>query len=250
MNTMMKMTQNINRFSSEELTVAVKEKALSLGAHLVGIAPMKRMENAPPDLHPKRLLPEAQSLISMAYRINRGVQQLHLRGSSPMSFSRFAGLEPKVRLDEMALDLANFLEDLDYISLLIPANQYYSQEKGMGEISHKHVAMAAGIGRLGRGGGVGNTPVWRRRPADHHPDNSSSLARCHDGRRSVRWLSAALHLDLPCAGYPQGPQSGDCHGREGVPLRVALLSTLSVGVRRDGNGRPLLCPFRPADAQT
>jgi ferredoxin len=152
MNTMMKMTQNVNRFSSEELTVAVKEKALSLGAHLVGIAPMKRMENAPPDLHPKRLLPEAQSLISMAYRINRGVQQLHLRGSSPMSFSRFAGLEPKVRLDEMALDLANFLEDLDYISLPIPANQYFSQEKGVGEISHKHVAMAAGIGRLGRGG--------------------------------------------------------------------------------------------------
>ena len=113
---------------------------------------MKRLENAPPDLHPNRLLPEAQSLISLAYRINRGVQQLHLRGMSPMPFSRFAGLEPKVRLDEMALDLANFLEDLDFISLPIPANQYFSEEKGIGEISHKHVAMAAGIGRLGRGG--------------------------------------------------------------------------------------------------
>ena len=145
-------TEKIDRRSPKELTQAVKEKALSLGAHLVGVAPMERMENAPPDLHPKRLLPEAKSLISMAFRINRGVQQLHLRGPSPMPFSRFAGLEPKVRLDEMALDLANFLEDLDYLSLPVPANQYYYPEKGIGEISHRHAAMAAGLGRLGRGG--------------------------------------------------------------------------------------------------
>jgi epoxyqueuosine reductase len=142
----------IDRHSPEDLTRAVKEKAISLGAHLVGVAPMERMENAPPNLHPKRLLPEAKSLVSMAFRINRGVQQLHLRGPSPMPFSRFAGLEPKVRLDEMALDLANFLEDLDFVSLPIPANQYYYQDKGLGEISHKHVAMAAGLGQLGRGG--------------------------------------------------------------------------------------------------
>ncbi len=140
------------RSSDEKLMWAVKEKGLSLGAHLVGIAPMERMDAAPPELHPRRLLPEANSLISMAYRINRGVQQLHLRGISPMPFSRFAGLEPKVRLDEMALDLANFLEDLGYISLPVPSNQYYNQEYGVGEISHKHVAMAAGLGRLGRGG--------------------------------------------------------------------------------------------------
>lgn len=138
--------------SQEDLTQVVKEKALSLGAHLVGIAPMERMASAPPELHPKRLLPEAKSIVSMAYRINRGVQQLHLRGVSPMPFSRFAGLEPKARLDDMALDLANFLEDMGYISLPIPANQYYYREKGLAEISHRHVAMAAGLGRLGRGG--------------------------------------------------------------------------------------------------
>jgi len=147
-----KKTKKAARSSREDLTKAVKEKAISLGANLVGITPMERMENAPQDLHPKRLLPEAVSIISMAYRINRGVQQLHLRGVSPMPFSRFAGLEPKARLDDMALDLANYLEDMGYISLPIPANQYYRQDKGYGEISHRHVAMAAGLGRLGRGG--------------------------------------------------------------------------------------------------
>ena len=140
------------RPSQDVLTRQVKEKASALGAHLVGIAPIERMEGAPPELHPRRLLPEARSLVSMAYRINRGVQQLHLRGTTPMPFSRFAGLEPKERLDDMGLDLANFLEDMGYISLPVPANQYYFQEKGIGEVSHRHVAMAAGLGRLGRGG--------------------------------------------------------------------------------------------------
>ena len=136
----------------DRLTRAVKAKAKALGAHLVGIAPVDRMDGAPPDLHPKRLLPETQSLISLAFRIARGVQQVHLRGVTPMPFSRFAGLAPRERLDDMALDLANFLEDEGYVSLPVPANAYYFQEKGIGEISHRHVAMAAGLGRLGRGG--------------------------------------------------------------------------------------------------
>ena len=144
--------RGIDRSSPEALTQAVKEMAHALGAHLVGITSLDRLEGAPPDLHPRRLLPEAQSIIALAYRINRGVQRLHLRGTTPMPFSLFAGLEPRVRLDEMALDLANFLEDLDYIGLPIPANLYYFQETGFGELSHRHVAMAAGLGRLGRGG--------------------------------------------------------------------------------------------------
>ena len=79
-----KTVKKATRPSPAKLAQAVKEKAFSLGAHLVGIAPISRMKNAPPDLNPKRLLPEVKSLISMAYRINRGVQQVHLRGVSPM----------------------------------------------------------------------------------------------------------------------------------------------------------------------
>ena len=46
-------TNTTGRPSSVQLTRMVKEKALSLGAHLVGIAPIERMDGAPPDLHPK-----------------------------------------------------------------------------------------------------------------------------------------------------------------------------------------------------
>ena len=93
--TLVKTTKKTARSSKEDLTQAVKEKALSMGANLLGIAPMERMEGAPPELHHQRLLPETKSIVSMAYRINNAVQKLHLRGVSPMPFSRSAGLEPK-----------------------------------------------------------------------------------------------------------------------------------------------------------
>ena len=82
-----KTIKKAGRSSQEDLTHAVKEKALSLGANLVGIAPMERMKGAPPDLHPRRLLPEAKSIVSMAYRINRAVQKLHLRNQPHALFT-------------------------------------------------------------------------------------------------------------------------------------------------------------------
>ena len=79
----------------------------------------------------------------------------------------------------MALDLANFLEDRGYVSLPIPANQYYNIENGMGEISHRHVAMAAGIGRLGRGGFLVTPHYGRSGAADYRADNRQTQTGCH-----------------------------------------------------------------------
>jgi len=180
----------VPRLSEDRLTHAVKEKARALGAHLVGIAPVDRLDGAPPDLHPRRLLPETQGLVSLAFRIARGVQQVHLRGISPMPFSRFAGLAPRERLDDMALDLANFLEDQGYVSLPVPANAYYFQEKGIGELSHKHVAMAAGLGRLGRGGFL-VTPEY------------GGAVQLVTVLTTAPLAPDAMRDDDPCAGCPQ-----------------------------------------------
>ena len=70
-----KTVKTSTKHSPAKLAQEVKEKALSLGAHLVGIAPISRMRNAPPELNPKRLLPDAKSLVSMAYRLNRGADE-------------------------------------------------------------------------------------------------------------------------------------------------------------------------------
>ncbi|MGI6635589.1 MAG: hypothetical protein ACOX7B_10510 [Christensenellales bacterium] len=53
----------------------VKEAALAAGADLCGIGSMDRFANAPPEMDPRRLYPNAKSIIGMAFRIPRGVQR-------------------------------------------------------------------------------------------------------------------------------------------------------------------------------
>lgn len=53
----------------------VKEVALAAGADLVGIGSMDRFESAPKELDPRRVFPEAKSVIGMAFRIPRGLQR-------------------------------------------------------------------------------------------------------------------------------------------------------------------------------
>ena len=53
----------------------VKEAALAAGADLVGIGSMDRFANAPPEMDPRYLFPEAKSVVGMVFRIPRGVQR-------------------------------------------------------------------------------------------------------------------------------------------------------------------------------
>lgn len=59
----------------------VKSRALSLGADLVGIAPVERFANQPPEAHPNSISPDARSVIVLGFRIPRGA----LRGPESMT---------------------------------------------------------------------------------------------------------------------------------------------------------------------
>ncbi len=50
----------------------IKALAKSLGADLVGIAPMDRFEGAPKQMDPRYIMPEAKSMIVMGFRVMRG----------------------------------------------------------------------------------------------------------------------------------------------------------------------------------
>ena len=53
----------------------IKRAALAAGADKCGIAPMSRFEGAPPEMDPRKLFPEAKSVIGFVFRIPRGVQR-------------------------------------------------------------------------------------------------------------------------------------------------------------------------------
>ena len=50
----------------------VKMQAKALGADLVGIAPIDRFEGAPLQMNPRQIMPEARSVIAVAFRVMRG----------------------------------------------------------------------------------------------------------------------------------------------------------------------------------
>ena len=50
----------------------VRKAARALGADAVGIAPIERYEGAPVQMDPRQIMPEARSVIAMAFRVMRG----------------------------------------------------------------------------------------------------------------------------------------------------------------------------------
>ena len=50
----------------------VKEMALKLGADMVSIGNIERWDGAPIQQDPRQIMPEARSVIAMAFRVMRG----------------------------------------------------------------------------------------------------------------------------------------------------------------------------------
>ena len=67
----------------------IKEAALAAGADKCGIGSMDRFEGAPPDMDPRRLFPEARSVIGLVY-IGAGVLVYALltrQSGTPMGYA-------------------------------------------------------------------------------------------------------------------------------------------------------------------
>jgi len=55
-----------------KLTERVREVACQAGADLVGFAPITRFDDAPPQMHPRTIYPQTQTVIAVAVRQPRG----------------------------------------------------------------------------------------------------------------------------------------------------------------------------------
>jgi epoxyqueuosine reductase len=146
----------------QELTKALKSYVLDMGADLIGIGSVDRLEGAPEIQRPQRYLPDATSMISIALHINEAVCDLIARNTrantvppSYHSFQIYTLVMINRKLDEIAYLCAKFLEDKGYRAYPFPANlprilkpsELYPG--GPGDISHKHVAVACGLGNIG-----------------------------------------------------------------------------------------------------
>ena len=130
-----------------ELADETKEIALSRGATMVGISSADRFEGAPEEHKPSDLLPEATTVIVIALRIPYGVLK-----SSNLRFYRNVATHLGHELNKLAYEIAVFLENKGFVALPVTPNIPVDMQRGsglIGDFSHKHAAVQAGLGRLG-----------------------------------------------------------------------------------------------------
>jgi epoxyqueuosine reductase len=144
------------------LTEELKKYLIDLGADLVGVGPINRFRGVPEIFDPRRYLPDTKALVSIALHVNEAACDLIARCASENevppsyhSYQMFTLTIVNPQLDQMAYMAARFLERGGYRAYPFPANMPHvlkpSSEYpgGPGDISHKHVAVACGLGCLG-----------------------------------------------------------------------------------------------------
>ncbi|MGE5417927.1 MAG: epoxyqueuosine reductase [Acidobacteriota bacterium] len=136
---------------SGSLRNQIKDNARNLGADLVGVASVDRFADAPNGFHPTDIMPQAKTVIVLAKAFPKEVLINKRRLTSYTNV--FGGLV--ARLDSIALEIANYIEELGFRAYPVPTDDPYTswdEENlhGRGDLSHRHAAVAAGLGILGK----------------------------------------------------------------------------------------------------
>ena len=94
---------------------SVKKMAKSLGADAVGIGNIERWEGAPIQMDPRQIMPEAKSVISMAFRVMRGSLRGIEEGTFFSNYSAmgYGGLT-YLYMPLVVIDLSGYIEDHGY----------------------------------------------------------------------------------------------------------------------------------------
>jgi epoxyqueuosine reductase len=170
------------------LTESVKKHALDeLDMDYVGIASVDRFSGAPEGHRPADILPDARSVIVMAVRLPQGAVQAVFR--SYEDDHRFLqciygthgyALTPNYHLVFASYRMARFLEKKSFLTTPLPSGP----GAGGAPFSHRHAAVAAGLGEFG----------W------------SGLFMTPDAGPRVRLVSVITQAELEPDPLYQGPQ--------------------------------------------
>ena len=126
----------------------IKDRVMDLGADFVGIAPASRFEEAPHFSDPKRLLPNFHSVIAFGIAMNRGSLDAWFskRNRRPQVLQDRLATE---EIDRISLHISRWLEKQGHKTAFVSQNGYYNVMRGRPDFSHKHAAVASGLGMLG-----------------------------------------------------------------------------------------------------
>ncbi len=128
-----------------ELTSRVKKIAQDLGAKIVGVAEADRFGEAPEGHRPNVILGDAKSVVVLAIPLLKGVIK---NAPSREYFLNYFMINHE--LNRIALHLGRYLESEGYEAVPIPASSPYNINENRGDLSHRHAAVLAGIGILGK----------------------------------------------------------------------------------------------------
>jgi len=148
-----------------KLTKEIKSFVISQGADMVGIAPIERFKNAPKGFGPRDYMPDATCVISMGVHLADGVCDTWGEYTEPgKSISPYLfygyGLV-NLQLGHIADSAAKSLESKGFKSLTFPPTWAISMYRSIGllpehyigaDFSHRHAAVAAGLGEFGWNG--------------------------------------------------------------------------------------------------
>ena len=143
----------------DTLTERVRTAALNSGADLVGFAPISRFAEAPPELHPHTIYPQARTVIAIALRQPRGALKTAEEGTYWQAYN----CDSYWYLNEVLgpLVLRGIVMDLEkdgYTS--VPVHNPFHPHTGRqlrddqpagpdGMVSLRVIGVAAGLGELG-----------------------------------------------------------------------------------------------------
>lgn len=114
------------------------------GVRIVGFAAM------PPGMSRQEAISEFPRAIVFGYRLSPEV--LATIHDAPTLIYKHHYKTVNWLLDQTAFLLAQDLTDQGWRAIAIPASQLVDRERHLGHVSHRHLAVAAGLGYLGRHG--------------------------------------------------------------------------------------------------
>ena len=126
---------------------SLKEWAVAEGVSLFGVADIAPLRQKTVRLSPS-LLNAVDSGIALAVRLSDAVLEDIVDRPTQLYLHHYR--QANFFLDRIAFGLAQLIQQRGYPALPVPASQIVDWEQQQGHLSHKHVAVEAGLGWIGR----------------------------------------------------------------------------------------------------